>query len=129
MNALTNQGAILLANILPTNSSLIDLDLSDNRIEHDGAAIFASKLEQNFSFKKTFGQSKRNFFFLFRDEKKKKNVSKSSRITTSEHWDRYFYSKRSITFEVKSNFFNVDVKKRRFFFFVFVFSMNFFRTF
>lgn len=103
MNALTNQGAILLANILPTNSSLIDLDLSDNRIEHDGAAIFASKLEQNFHLKKLSVSRNETFCFSnFRDEKK--NLWKSSRITTSEHWGRYFYSKRSITFEVKSNF-------------------------
>jgi hypothetical protein len=52
MNGLSNQGAIALGNVLPTNDSLIELDVSNNRIEKDGAAVFASKLETNRRLKK-----------------------------------------------------------------------------
>ena len=52
MNGLNNQGAILLANMLSNNETLIELDLSNNRIEKDGADIFASKLELNRRLKK-----------------------------------------------------------------------------
>lgn len=52
MNGLSNQGAIALGNVLPTNESLIELDVSNNRIEKDGAAVFASKLEMNQRLKK-----------------------------------------------------------------------------
>ena len=52
MNGLSNQGAIALGNILPSNESLIELDVSNNRIEKDGAAVFASKLEMNQRLKK-----------------------------------------------------------------------------
>lgn len=47
MNGLSNQGVIFLANILANNEILIELDLSNNRIEKDGASVFASKLESN----------------------------------------------------------------------------------
>ncbi len=52
MNGLSNQGAILLANMLSNNETLIELDMSNNRIEKDGADIFASKLEINRRLKK-----------------------------------------------------------------------------
>ena len=52
MNGLSNQGAILLANMLSNNDTLIELDMSNNRIEEDGADIFASKLEINRRLKK-----------------------------------------------------------------------------
>jgi hypothetical protein len=52
MNGLNNQGAILMSNILSNNETLIELDMSNNRIEKDGAAIFASKLEMNRRLKK-----------------------------------------------------------------------------
>lgn len=47
MNGLSNQGVIFLANILANNEILIELNLSNNRIEKDGASVFASKLESN----------------------------------------------------------------------------------
>lgn len=52
MNGLGNQGAILIANMLADNDILIELDISNNRIEKDGADIFASKLEINRRLKK-----------------------------------------------------------------------------
>lgn len=52
MNGLGNQGASLIAHILSKNETLIELDLSNNRIEKDGADIFASKLEMNHKIKK-----------------------------------------------------------------------------
>ena len=52
MNGLGNQGAILLAHALSSNQSLMELDVSNNRIEKDGAAIFAAKLELNRRLKK-----------------------------------------------------------------------------
>jgi hypothetical protein len=52
MNGLSNQGAILLGNMLSNNETLIELDISNNRIEQDGADIFASKLELNRRLKK-----------------------------------------------------------------------------
>lgn len=52
MNGLGNQGVILLANILVNNETLIELDLSNNRIEKDGTSVFASKLEMNRKLKK-----------------------------------------------------------------------------
>ena len=52
MNGLGNQGAILIANMLSNNEALIELDMSNNRIEKDGADIFASKLELNRRLKK-----------------------------------------------------------------------------
>jgi hypothetical protein len=47
MNGLGNQGTIDLAQMLSSNRCLNELDLSNNRIDKDGAAIFASKLEHN----------------------------------------------------------------------------------
>jgi Ran GTPase-activating protein (RanGAP) involved in mRNA processing and transport len=52
MNGLNNQGAILIGNMLSNNETLIALDISNNRIEKDGADIFASKLELNRRLKK-----------------------------------------------------------------------------
>jgi hypothetical protein len=52
MNGLSNQGALLMANMLSNNETLIELDMSNNRIEKDGADIFASKLETNRRLKK-----------------------------------------------------------------------------
>jgi hypothetical protein len=52
MNGLSNQGAILIGNMLSHNETLIELDISNNRIEKDGADIFASKLELNRTLKK-----------------------------------------------------------------------------
>jgi hypothetical protein len=52
MNGLSNQGVIWIANMLANNDTLIELDLSNNRIEKDGADIFASKLEINRRLKK-----------------------------------------------------------------------------
>lgn len=52
MNGLSNQGVILIGNMLSNNDTLIELDLSNNRIEKDGADIFASKLELNHRLKK-----------------------------------------------------------------------------
>jgi len=52
MNGLNNQGAILIGNMLSNNETLIELDISNNRIEKDGADIFASKLEFNRRLKK-----------------------------------------------------------------------------
>jgi hypothetical protein len=52
MNGLSNQGTIIIANMLANNETLIELDLSNNRIEKDGADIFASKLEMNRRLKK-----------------------------------------------------------------------------
>ena len=52
MNGLGNQGVIFLANILVNNETLIELDLSNNRIEKDGTSVFASKLEMNRRLKK-----------------------------------------------------------------------------
>jgi len=52
MNGLNNQGAILIGNMLTNNETLIELDISNNRIEKDGADIFASKLEFNRRLKK-----------------------------------------------------------------------------
>lgn len=52
MNGLGNQGVILFANILVNNETLIELDLSNNRIEKDGTSVFASKLEMNRKLKK-----------------------------------------------------------------------------
>jgi len=52
MNGLGNQGVIFIANMLADNDILIELDISNNRIEKDGADIFASKLEMNRRLKK-----------------------------------------------------------------------------
>ena len=61
MNGLGNQGAIALGNILPTNESLTELNVSNNRIEKDGASIFASKLESNRRLRKLWvGASSRS---------------------------------------------------------------------
>ena len=47
MNGLGNQGSILVGNMLAQNDTIVELDLSNNRIEKDGCDIFASKLEMN----------------------------------------------------------------------------------
>lgn len=47
MNGLSNQGAILMGNMLANNNTLMELNLSNNRIEKDGADVFASKFEIN----------------------------------------------------------------------------------
>ena len=52
MNGLGNQGAMLMANMLANNETLVELDLSNNRIEMDGADLFAVKLEMNRRLKK-----------------------------------------------------------------------------
>lgn len=52
MNGLGNEGVILIANILVNNETLVELDLSNNRIEKDGTCVFASKLEMNRRLKK-----------------------------------------------------------------------------
>jgi len=52
MNGLGNQGVIFIANMLADNDILIELDISNNRIEKDGADVFASKLELNRRLKK-----------------------------------------------------------------------------
>jgi limonene-1,2-epoxide hydrolase len=52
MNGLSNQGAILVGHMLSNNETLIELDISNNRIEKDGADVFASKLELNRRLKK-----------------------------------------------------------------------------
>jgi hypothetical protein len=36
-NGLSNQGALLMANMLSNNETLIELDMSNNRTEKDGA--------------------------------------------------------------------------------------------
>ncbi len=62
MNGLSNQGAIIIGNMLSNNETLIELDLSNNRIEKDGVDIFASKLELNRRLKKLWVK---NFVILF----------------------------------------------------------------
>lgn len=62
MNGLSNQGVILIGNMLSNNDTLIELDLSNNRIEKDGADIFASKLELNHRLKKLWV---RTYIYIF----------------------------------------------------------------
>ena len=68
MNGLSNQGAILLANMLSNNETLIELDISNNRIEKDGADIFASKLEINRRLKKLWVRIEIYVYRLFIDK-------------------------------------------------------------
>lgn len=85
MNGLSNQGAIFMGTMLANNETLIELNLANNRIEKDGADIFASKLENNRTLKKLWVGTT---LLYSRDFHKKK---RSLEIIISAHLVRLFF--------------------------------------